>query len=150
MLSQIKSDIFQAMRDKDTVKKNVLQIVRGNITNLAKEKRVDEENLDNSDIIDVIMKERKQQNDSLEAFIAGNRDDLADIASRNIEILTKYLPTQMNENEIRVVIEKVLNELNIESPVNKDKGIIMKNLMPLTKGKADGKLVNSILGTFIK
>lgn len=150
MLSQIKADIFQAMRDKDTVKRNLLQIVRGNITNLAKEKRVDEENLDNSDIIAIIMKERKQQNDSLEAFISGNRDDLADKASKNIETLTKYLPTQMDENEIKATIEKVLSELNIESPTNKDKGPIMKNLMPLTKGKADGKLVNSILATYIK
>lgn len=150
MLSQIKADIFQAMRDKDTVKRNLLQIVRGNITNLAKEKRVDEENLDNSDIIAVIMKERKQQNDSLEAFISGNRDDLADKARKNIETLTKYLPTQMDENEIKATIEKVLSELNIESPTNKDKGPIMKNLMPLIKGKADGKLVNSILATYIK
>lgn len=150
MLSKIKSDIFQAMRDKDTVKRNVLQIVRGSITNLAHEKRVDEENLDNSDIIDVIAKERKQQTDSYEAFVLGKRDDLANTASRNIEILTSYLPVQLGTDDIKEIIVKVLNELEIEEPTRKDIGPIMKRLMPLIKGRSNGNTVNLVLGTFIK
>lgn len=149
LLSQIKADIFQAMRDKDTDKRNVLQIVRGNITNLAKEKRVTEESLVNSDIIDVIIKERKQQTDSLNAFTKGKRDDLAITAIKNIETLTNYLPKQLSEDEITTIIGEILDELGIENPTKKDRGLIMKNLMPRVKGKADGKLVSSILGAFM-
>lgn len=150
MLARIQADLFQAMKDKNTVKKNLLQIVRANVTNLAKEKRVDESKLENADIINVIVKEMKQQNDSLTAFQKGGRADLVEQTEASIKILSEYLPKQLTEDEIEDIIWDVLAQLGLKEPSIKDLGEIMKKLMPLTKGKADGQLVNSILMDFIK
>ena len=65
-----------------------------------------------------------------------------------IAVLSEFMPKQMDEEEIKEVIRGVLAGLGLEKPEAKQKGIIMKNLMPLVKGKADGKLVNEILATF--
>lgn len=145
MLKVIKEDLVQAMKDKNVEKKDLLKIVRANITNYAIEKRVAEEDLANSDIITILAKEKKQQEETLEGARQANREDLIAKANRNIEILTNYLPKQMDEDEIEDVILDVLAKLGIEHPTNKDKGVIMKELMPKVKGKADGKLVNKIL-----
>lgn len=150
MLARIQADLFQAMKDKNTIKKSLLQIVRANVTNLAKEKRIDEGELEDADIINVIVKEVKQQNDSLAAFQKGGRVDLVEQTKASISILSEYLPKQLTENEIEDIIWDVLAQLGLKEPSKKDMGAIMKKLMPLTKGKADGQLVNSILMSFIK
>ena len=67
-----------------------------------------------------------------------------------LAVYEEFLPKQMDENEIRATIEDVLAELGIETPTGKDKGAIMKVLMPKVKGKADGKLVNAVLSTYLK
>ena len=72
------------------------------------------------------------------------RGTVQSMANVMIDILSK----QMDEEEIKATIKSVLDSLGIEAPTAKEKGIIMKNLMPLTKGKADGKLVNDILSSF--
>ena len=64
--------------------------------------------------------------------------------------MEEYAPKGMDESEIRKVIEGVLAELNITQPTGKDKGAIMKHLMPKVKGKADGGLVNKIVGEYIQ
>ena len=65
-------------------------------------------------------------------------------------MLGEFAPVQMSEEEIRETIRKVLAELSIDAPTMKDKGRLMKSLMPLTKGKADGGLVNRIVGEFLQ
>ena len=75
-------------------------------------------------------------------------EEVVETCRKKIEFYSVYLPKQMDEEEIRATIKSVLDSLGLSAPTAKEKGIIMKNLMPLTKGKADGKLVNDILSTF--
>lgn len=150
MLELLKKDLKQAMKDKDRNRKDIIQMIRANITNLSKEKRITEEELKKEDILGVIAKELKQQNDSLEAFKNGNREDLVETTKIKIEILKEYLPKQLTKEEIVDVVKETLNELNLDTITNKERGLLMKNLMPKVKGKADGKLVSEVVGTFLK
>lgn len=145
MLERLQKDFKQSLVDKDVHKKNIVQMLRANIINLAKEKRVSEKDLSEEEIILVISRELKQQNDSLIAFRSGNREDLAKDTEIKIEILKSYLPKQLEESEIKEIILETLKELDIDVLTNKDKGNLMKALMPKVKGKADGKLVNTIV-----
>ena len=112
------------------------------LTNKAKELRVNE--LSAEQEIEVITKLVKQNKESIDTC-PDNRTDIIDKLNFERNILMEYMPKQMNEDEIDMVINSVLNDLNISNPTQKDKGKIMKELMPKVKGKADGKLVNKIL-----
>lgn len=150
MIERLKADFKVALKEKDTERKNIIQMVRSNIQNLARDKRVAEEELSKEEINGVLTRELKQQNDSLEAFKKGNRDDLVKETERNIEILLEYLPKQLTEKEIEDLVKETLAELGLETVDGKAKGMLMKNLMPKVKGKADGKLVNKIVGEIVK
>ena len=93
---------------------------------------------------EVIQKLVKQNKESIDTCPADRTDILRQLQFER-DILVRYMPKQMDADEIRAVIGQVLAELNITAPTAKDKGRIMKNLMPLVKGKADGKMVNDIL-----
>ena len=79
-----------------------------------------------------------------------SRQDLKEEYQARYDIIAKYAPKQMDEAEIKEVVASVLAEMGLDAPTAKDKGKIMKNLMPKVKGKADGKLVNEIVSTFMK
>ena len=74
--------------------------------------------------------------------------EIKEECAAKIAVLSEFMPKQMDVEEIKEVIAGVLAQLGLEKPEAKQKGIIMKNLMPLVKGKADGKLVNEVLATF--
>ena len=150
MNERIKEDLFQSMKEDNKIKRNILQIIRANIINLSIEKKISENELQETDVLNIIVKEIKQQNESLHYAVKGNREDLVETINKNIEILYKYLPKQLTEDEVEIIIKEVLQELNIENPTNKDKGAIMKKLMPLTRGKVDGNVISTILNKFIK
>ncbi|MEG0019858.1 MAG: GatB/YqeY domain-containing protein, partial [Oscillospiraceae bacterium] len=95
----------------------------------------------------VVSREVKQLKETIETAPAGYEDVVAK-SQKTIEYFSVYLPTQMSEEEIKAAIDTVLTSLGLTQPTAKEKGIIMKNLMPLTKGKADGKQVNEILATY--
>ena len=97
--------------------------------------------------IQVIMKEIKQTKETLEMTPA-DRTDIIEECNRRLTVLEAYAPKMMGEDEIKAIIEGVLSELGIENPTGKDKGNIMKHLMPKVKGKADGKLVNDLVSTY--
>ena len=99
--------------------------------------------------IQVIMKEIKQTKETLEMTPA-DRTDIIEECNRRLTVLEAYAPKMMGEDEIKAIIEGVLSELGIENPTGKDKGNIMKHLMPKVKGKADGKLVNDLVSTYFK
>lgn len=137
ILVKLKEDLKQAMKDKDTIKKGVLQLVITAINNAAKVKKAD---LEESEMLALIQKELKQTNEALEMFKKGNRDDLVKESEIKVQILNSYLPKQMDETEIESVIRKALAENTISN-----KGELMKIIMPIFKGKADGKLVNQVV-----
>ena len=98
--------------------------------------------------IQVILKEIKQTKETLEMTPA-DRTDIIEECKRRLAVLEQYAPKLMDEAEIRATIEETLAEVGIENPTGKDKGKIMKVLMPKVKGKADGKLVNTIFQGYL-
>ena len=142
MTNEIRTKMTDALKagDKDT--KQVYSAILNALTNKAKELLVPE--LSAEQEIEVIQKLVKQNKESIDTCPADRTEMLATLNfERNILLL--YMPKQMDEAEIEAVIRGVLNDLGIETPTGKDKGRIMKSLMPLVKGKADGKLVNEVL-----
>lgn len=94
-------------------------------------------------VIEIIAKQLKQKKDAIEEFKKGDRQDLVDETEKEIEILLQYLPKQLSEDEIRVIVKETIEKHNASSP--KDMGKVMGALMPKMKGKADGKLVSKIV-----
>ncbi|MDU5099877.1 MULTISPECIES: GatB/YqeY domain-containing protein [Peptoniphilus] len=136
---RLMADLKDAMKNKDKLRKDVITMVRAAI----KQKEVDERvELDDADIENIISKQLKEKKSSIEEFKKGNRQDLVDQTNAEIEILLKYLPEQLSDEELKEIIKKVIDENEITSM--KDIGKLMKNVMPLIKGKADGKQVNII------
>lgn len=136
---RLMADLKDAMKNKDKLRKDVITMVRAAI----KQKEVDERvELDDADIENIISKQLKEKKSSIEEFKKGNRQDLVDQTKAEIEILLKYLPEQLSDEELKEIIKKVIDENEITSM--KDIGKLMKNVMPLIKGKADGKQVNII------
>ena len=97
----------------------------------------------------VVKKEIKQVKETIDTAPA-DRADIIEEAKKRLAVYQEFAPADMTEDQIRETIQKVLAELGIEAPTAKDKGKIMKSLMPLVKGKADGKIVNEILAGFMK
>ena len=136
---RLMADLKDAMKNKDKLRKDVITMVRAAI----KQKEVDERvELDDSDILDIISKQLKEKKSSIDEFKKGNREDLVKQTNDEIEILLKYLPEQLSDEELKEIIKKVIDKNEITSM--KDIGKLMKNVMPLIKGKADGKQVNLI------
>ena len=111
------------------------------LKNKAIDKRAD---LTPEEETQVIMKEIKQTKETLELTPA-DRTDIIEECKKRLAVLEAYAPKMMDEDEIEAVIQATLAELGIDAPTGKDKGRIMKTLMPKVKGKADGKLVNQLL-----
>jgi len=144
LYSQIQAAIKEAMKSKDVVKRDALKMVVNKSQAIAKEKKID---ISDDVVLDGIQRELKQLNQTKDS-LAGKEDcDLYKTTMEKIQILQSYLPKMMSEDEITAFVEAELIELtasNVQiSP--KIKGMIMKNIMPKLKGKADGKLVNSVI-----
>lgn len=136
---RLMADLKTAMKEKDKLRKDVITMVRASV----KQKEVDERvELEDADIENIISKQLKEKKASIEEFKKGNREDLVEKTNDEIEILLEYLPEQLLDEELKEIIKKVIDENNITSM--KDIGLLMKNVMPLVKGKADGKQVNVI------
>lgn len=142
---QLMEDLKTSMKNKDKVRKNVVTMLRSAV----KQKEVDERiELNDEGIIDIISKQVKQKRDSIEDFKRGNRDDLVDLTEKELEVLLEYLPEQLSEDELKQIVKQAINELGATSM--KDMGKIMGKIMPQTKGKADGSLVNKIAKDYLK
>lgn len=143
-IDNVRQAMMQAMKDKDKARKDALSLLLAALKNKAIDKRADlteeEENA-------VIFREIKQAQETIETTPA-DRAQIIEEAKLRMEVYSEFVPKLMDETEIREVIAQVLSELEIEQPTAKDKGRIMKSLMPRVKGKADGGLVNKILGTY--
>lgn len=144
-IDEVRAAMVAAMKAKDKETKETLSVLLGALKNKAIDKRGD---LTEEEEIQVILKEIKQTKETLEMTPA-DRTDIINECKNRIAILEQYAPKMMDEAEIKAVITATLAEVGIEAPTAKDKGKIMKVLMPKVKGKADGKLVNEIFTTFL-
>ena len=145
-IEEVRSAMVAAMKAGDKERKAALSFLLSSLKNKAIDKRAD---LTEEEENQVILKEIKQLKETIDMTPAG-RTDLLDEAEKRLSVLEEYAPKMMNEDEIRAVISEVLSGLDIEKPLPKDKGCIMKELMSKVKGKADGKLVNALVAGFMK
>lgn len=144
-IDEVRADMVKAMKAGDKESKETLSMLLAALKNKAIDKRSD---LTAEEETQVILKEIKQTKETLEMTPA-DRTEIIDECNQRLAVLEQYAPKMMDEAEIRAVIDATLSEVGIESPEAKDKGKIMKVLMPKVKGKADGKLVNDILMTYM-
>ena len=145
-IDEVRADMVKAMKAGDKGKKDTLSLLLSALKNKAIDKR---EDLTPDEETQVILKEIKQVKETLDMTPA-DREDIIKECTERMNVLNEYAPKMMDEAEIREVIKAVLSETGIDAPTAKDKGKIMKVLMPKVKGKADGKLVNDIFTTFLQ
>ncbi len=135
-------DMKNAMKAKEEgkVRLSVIRMVRAAIKNAEIDKKVE---LNDAQVIDVLTREVKMRRDSLEVYKNANRPDVVKALEEEVEILMGYLPQQLSEGEIRQLIQEAIAAVGAKSP--KDLGKVMGAIAPKTKGRADGKLVNSMV-----
>lgn len=138
---QLFNDLKTAMKEKDSLKKEVIQIVRTGVLQIEKDNKI--ENLDDDSVLSVISKEIKKINDVMPDFEKAGRQDLVDEANKKIELLKAYLPEQLSEAEIEEIVAETIKEVAAQSI--RDMGKVMGSVTAKTKGKADNKLVSTIV-----
>ena len=145
-IDEVRADMVKAMKAKDKDTKETLSMLLAALKNKAIDKR---EDLTPEEETQVILKEIKQTKEPLDMTPA-DRTEIIEECNKRLAVMEQYAPKMMDEAEIKEVVASVLAEMGLDAPTAKDKGKIMKNLMPKVKGKADGKLVNEIVSTFMK
>ena len=140
MKEQLLQDLKEAMREKDTIKKDAITMLRASILQVEKDTQ---KTLNDDEICAIVAKEVKKRKESLKEYEDANREDIVEGLKKEIEVLSKYLPEQLSKEEI----EKLVDQAIIESQATsmKDMGKVMSILRPKTAGKADGKLVSDIV-----
>lgn len=144
-IDEIRAEMVTAMKNKDKARKDSLSMLLAALKNKAIDKRAD---LTEAEEFEVIKKEIKQTKETLEMAPA-DRTDIIEECKLRIQVLSEFAPEEMSEDAIREVVKEVIASLGIENPTVKEKGKIMKELMPKVKGKADGALVNQIVGEML-
>ena len=142
------SDLKDAMRSGDTVRRDTLRFLDSAIKNTEIEKKKKEAGLNDEEILEVIGRSVKQRNDSIKQYTDGGRPELADKEKAELEILKTYLPEQLSEEEIRKVVKEIISDSGTASV--SDMGKIMGQAMGKLKGKADGNIVKKIVGEELK
>lgn len=139
---RLTEDMKQAMKDKEAgkLRLSVIRMVRASIKNVEIDRQKE---LSDDEVLDILAKEVKMRRDAMEEFKKGNRPDLVEGLEQEIVILMQYLPQQLTEAEVRTLVTEAVAETGAVSV--KEMGKVMAALMPKVKGRADGKLVNTIV-----
>ena len=143
---EVRKAMVEAMKAKDKDTKDTLSMLLAALKNKAIDKR---EDLTEEEEVQVVLKEIKQTKESLE-MTPTDRTDLIEEFQKRITVLEGFAPKMMDAEEIKAIITGVLADLGIDAPTAKDKGRIMKELMPKVKGKADGKVINKVVSDIVK
>ena len=145
MVEQLEKDMIEAMKNHEKERLTVIRAVKAGL----KQEQIDHKKEINDDLlIDVVNKQVKMRKDALADFEKAGRTDLLDVYKAEIDILQSYLPEQLSEDEVRSIVTKAMEEAGI-APEKKNMGMIMKTVMPLVKGKADGGIVKKVVDSII-
>ena len=136
---KLKDDLKTAMLEKDTIRKNVVQLIKAGVLQVEKDQKI---TLDDEGVLDVIAKQLKQRRDSLPDYEKSGRDNLIAQLKREMELLMEYLPQQLTRDELVEIVKDAIAQTGASEI--KDMGKIMAAVMPKTKGRADGKEINAI------
>lgn len=143
ILERINEDYKNAVKDKDEVKREVLNMLKSAIKYREIELRATGKELTEDEIVGVIQKEIKKRKEAIELYEKGGREDLVSKEKRELEILESYLPKQLSEEEIEDMAKEIINSIGATSL--SDIGKVMKEIMPKVKGRADGNVVKKIV-----
>ena len=133
-------ELKNAMKDKNIIRKNVVQMVRASILQVEKDKQIE---LDDNKIIEVIAKEAKKRKDSLADYEKAGREDLISQIKEEISILEEYLPKQLSAEELEVKVKEIIEEVGATSM--KDMGNVMKAAKEKIGAAADGRAINEMV-----
>lgn len=139
MKTKLLNDLKQSMKDKDTIRKNTIQLIRAQILQIEKDKQIE---LTNEQILEVLVKQQKQKQDSLVEFKKANRKDLIEQTQLELNILQEYLPEPITEEQIRAEAE---HEYNLNGYTKKEMGLFIKNLKTILGPTADGKTISKVV-----
>ena len=135
------NDLKDAMRQRDTVKRDTIRLLLSAIGYEEKAKRTDA--LEDDAVMQVLSKQAQQRRDSIEAYQKGNRPDLVAKEEAELEIVTQYLPQPLSADEIETIVQSVIAEVGATGP--QDMGKVMGRIMPQVRGRADGKQVSALV-----
>lgn len=141
LLAQIDADLKQAMRDRNETTKLALRSLKTALTEAQKsgESHV----LSNEEILRIIAKSAKQRRDSIAEYLKANRPELAQAEEAELAVLERYLPRQLNEVEIEIIVRGVIDETGATSV--HDLNRVMPLAMQRTRGQAEGRIVNQVV-----
>lgn len=140
----IMTDMKEAMKSHDKETLSTLRFLKSAIDLFKINNKMDRTESPSDDtVIEVVSKQVKTHKESIEEFKKAGRDDLVENLLKEVQVLSKYLPEQLSEDEVRSKIDEVISSVKATSI--KDMGKVMKELTPIFKGKADMKLVNTIV-----
>lgn len=145
IFKDLQNELIKATKEKDVMKKTVLKDIIAYAMNMAIEKGC-KDNITEEIVTDAILKSKKVCQEQIDTC-PSNRTDLLKLYKSNMEIVNEFTPKMMSENEVRRFVEEELKELTSTNIVISPqiKGLVMKNIMPKLKGKADGKMINNIV-----
>lgn len=145
MIEDVRSKMMEAMKNKDKDRKDALSMLLSALKNKAIDKRSD---LTEAEEFEVVKREMKQTRETME-LAPEDRQDIREACKIRLKVYQEFAPEEMSEDAIRGAVQEVLASLGITEPTGKDKGKIMKELMPKVKGRADGAVVNKIVGEML-
>lgn len=137
---KLMEDLKNSMKEKNNLRKNVVQMVRAAILQIEKDKGIE---VDDNKILEIIAKEVKTRNDSLVDFEKGGREDLVNQAREEIAVLSEYLPKQLTKEELREKLTKIIADLG--ATTIKDMGAVMKEAKAQIGTAADGRTINEVV-----
>ena len=136
---QLMNDLKQAMKEKNTIQKNTIQLIRAQILQVEKDKQIE---LTDTQILDIIVKQQKQKLDVLEEFKKANRQDLIEQTNKELEVLKTYLPEPVTIDQIR---EEAEHQFNLTNYTKKEMGLFIKNLKTILGPAANGKDISIVV-----
>lgn len=143
MITKINEDLKQAMRDKDTTTLNVLRSLKSAITNASLQKGNVNEVVSDIEIVGIIRKEVSKRQDSINAFFSAMREDLIAKENSEIQVLNKFLPEEMSEEDLTIIVEVTISMF--ENPTKRDMGKIIKSVVERVDGRADNKRISKMV-----
>lgn len=145
-IDEVRTAMMQALKAGDKPRKDALSLLLSALKSKAIDKRADltpdEENA-------IVYKEIKEAQETIDTTPA-ERTDVIDECKLRMAVYAEFAPARMDEAQIRQTIQETLKEIGLEAPTAKDKGKLMKTLMPKLNGKADGQLVNRLVGEYLQ
>ena len=136
---KLMEDLKEAMKNKDTIRKNTIQMVRAGILQIEKDKGIE---VEDDKILEIISKEVKTKKDVLKDFEKAERQDLIDQTNQEISVLQEYLPKQLSREEVKAEVEKIITDIG--ATTMKDMGAVMKEAKSKMGASAEGKTINEV------